>query len=61
MEVISVTLNTAQLIEAVAYSALRLVPFTQMTVALRDSQKRGFELVRVELQNDSSLVLVKDR
>ena len=60
METISGTLNIEQIVEAVAYGALRLVPFTQMTVALRDADRRGFDLLKVAIQNDSSLVISKD-
>lgn len=60
MEAISGTLNIEQIVEAAAYGALRLVPFTQMTVALLDAKKLGFDLLKITIQNDSSLVMVKD-
>src|SRR4030095_6877681 len=55
MEAITGTLNTEQIVEAVAYGALRLVPFTQMTVALQDAEKTGFNLLKVAFGSDSSL------
>jgi PAS domain S-box-containing protein len=60
MEAITGTLNTEQIVEAVAYGALRLVPFTQMTVALQDAENRGFDLLKVEFSGDGSLVVTRD-
>ncbi|MEZ4670120.1 MAG: GAF domain-containing protein [Anaerolineae bacterium] len=58
MEAISTSLDTTHIIEAVAYGALRLVPFNQMTVALADADAdlQGYDVYKISINNDSSLV-----
>ncbi len=60
MEAVSRTLNVDEIIEAVAYGALRLIPFMHMNVALVDAEQPGFELIRVDVKPDGSLVIVHD-
>ncbi len=60
MEAVSRTLNVDEIIEAVAYGALRLVPFMHMNVALVDMEQPGFDLVRVDVNPDGTLVIGHD-
>jgi len=55
METITGTLDIHEIVKAVAYGALRLVPFTQMTVAMLPIEGSGFDLLNVVINADSSL------
>jgi PAS domain S-box-containing protein len=56
MEQISTSLAVPQIVEAVAYGALRLVPLNQMTVMLADTENAGYEMMHVTVQPDGSIV-----
>lgn len=58
---IASTLDINEIIELVAHNALRLAPFRHMTVALADDTERGYDVIRVEVKNDDSLVMTRGR
>jgi PAS domain S-box-containing protein len=60
MEAIASTLDTGEIVEAIAHGSLRLVPFNQMTVALLNPEQQGFDVIKVTINNDSSLVINKE-
>jgi PAS domain S-box-containing protein len=60
METISASLDITQIIEAVAHGTLRLVPFNQMTVALKDSEAQGYDVLKITINNDGSLVTIQE-
>ncbi len=61
MEAVSRTLDITEIVRSVAQGALRMLPFTHMTVAIADVSGTGFNLLRVIVQHDSSLDIVKER
>ncbi|HYO87158.1 MAG TPA: GAF domain-containing protein, partial [Candidatus Limnocylindrales bacterium] len=61
MEAIASTLDLNQIVEAVARGVLRLLPFARMTLALPDLEQQGFDVIRVSVKPDSSLVVGRDR
>lgn len=56
MEAISTSLDTRQIVEAVAYGTLRLVPYNQMTMALAATEGGGYEILKITINNDGALV-----
>ncbi|MBL8145701.1 MAG: GAF domain-containing protein [Anaerolineae bacterium] len=61
MEAIASTLDINQIVEAVAHGVLRLLPFARMTLALPDLEGEGYDLIRIMVKPDSSLVIGRDR
>ncbi|MBW4438184.1 MAG: GAF domain-containing protein [Pleurocapsa minor GSE-CHR-MK-17-07R] len=61
MEAISSTLELNQIVEGVAQGVLRLLPFQRMTLALVDNEQQGFDLIRVSVTSDNSIVVGRDR
>ncbi len=61
MEAIASTLDLNQIVEAVARGVLRLLPFARMTLVLPDLEQQGYDLIRVSVKPDSSLVVGRDR
>jgi len=57
MEAIAATFDIDQIIESVARGALRVLPFTRLTLALIDADRRGFDVVTVGVQPDETLKL----
>ncbi|MDL1899640.1 GAF domain-containing protein [Anaerolineae bacterium CFX9] len=55
MEAISGTLEFNEIVESVARGALRLLPFTRMTLAMLNADRSNFDLVYVTVNPDSSL------
>lgn len=55
MEAIASTLETEEIIASVARGALRMLPFTRMTLALVDTERRGFDVITVLVQIDNRL------
>ncbi len=61
MEAIASTLDMAEIVEAVARGALRLLPFMRMTVALVETEQQGgFEIITVAVKADDSLVVLRN-
>ena len=60
MEAIASTLDVNEIVESVARGALRLLPFVRMTIGLLDTEQQGFDLISVNVQADSSLVVGRD-
>ncbi|NWG18347.1 MAG: GAF domain-containing protein [Chloroflexi bacterium] len=60
MEAVSKTLDTGQIIEAVASGAARLLPLMQMTVALVDADQQGFDVLKVAIGSDGALSTTKE-
>lgn len=60
MEAVSRTLDTRQIIEAVGYGAARLLPVMQMTVALLDADQQGFDVLKMTINPDASLVTASE-
>lgn len=60
MEAVSKTLDTGQIIEAVAGGAARLLPVMQMTVALVDADQQGFDVLKVAINSDSAPVVTRE-
>ncbi|MEP6987949.1 MAG: hypothetical protein ABI970_20275, partial [Chloroflexota bacterium] len=60
MEAISSSLDTNQIVESIAYGALRLIPFNQMNVALADAETGTYDLLKITINNDSSLVTTRE-
>ncbi len=60
MEAITGTLDVHEIIEAVAYGALRLVPFTRMTVAMLPTEGSGFDILNVAINADSSIKIDRE-
>ena len=61
MEAVSSTLDVREIIEAVASGALKLAEFSNITVALRDIDDQGFDVLRGAVQGDGSLEIEQDR
>jgi PAS domain S-box-containing protein len=61
MEAIASTLDLNQIVEAVARGVLRLLPFARMTLVLPELEQQGFDLIRVNVKPDSTLVVGRDR
>ncbi|MBC7811205.1 MAG: GAF domain-containing protein, partial [Burkholderiales bacterium] len=55
MEGIASTLDIAGIVESVARGALKLLPFSRMTVAMLDAFQQGFRVLRVSVDNDGTL------
>jgi PAS domain S-box-containing protein len=55
MEAIASTLDTTAIVEAVADSSLRVLPFAQMTVVVQDVEGQGYDVIRVNVHLDGSL------
>ncbi|MBI5671566.1 MAG: GAF domain-containing protein [Chloroflexi bacterium] len=60
MEAVTKTLDTGQIVEAVAYGASRLLPVMQMTVALLDVEQQGYDILKVTFTRDNTPVLAKE-
>ncbi len=60
MEAISSSLDTNQIVESIAYGALRLIPFKQMNVALTDTETGTFDVLKITINNDGSLVTTRE-
>ncbi len=52
----SASLDTIQVVEAVAKDALGLIPFDRLTAALLDAESQGFDVITVDIQTDGSLI-----
>lgn len=61
MEAIASTLDTSDIVEAVARGVMRLLPFARMHVALLDPEQQGFDLIRVTVTADGTLSVGRDR
>jgi PAS domain S-box-containing protein len=57
LQAASQSLDTEQIVEAISYGTLRLVPFHRMTLALNDVEGQGFDVFRIALQADNSPVI----
>jgi len=60
MEAISSSLDTNQIVESIAYGTLRLIPFSQINVALNDAETGAYNLLKITINNDSSLVTTRE-
>ncbi|MGQ9908582.1 MAG: GAF domain-containing protein [Candidatus Flexifilum sp.] len=55
MEAIASTLDPDEIVASVARGALRLLPFARMTLALVDTERRGFDVVSVTVSIDGQI------
>lgn len=60
MEAVSSTLDLGDIVEAMAGGARQLVNFSQMSVAVADTQNEGYDLLRVSVSKRGKLSLKQD-
>lgn len=60
LEEVTSTLRVEEMIEAVARGALRMLPFTRLTVALFDSDLQGFQVLRVDVTDEGALKVASE-
>ncbi len=60
MEAISSSLDTNQIVESIAYGALRLIPFSQMNIVLTNTETGAYDLLKIDIAKDGSLVTSRE-
>ncbi|MBZ0278647.1 MAG: GAF domain-containing protein, partial [Anaerolineae bacterium] len=55
METITRTLDVSEITQAIANSALQIVSFDRMTLALQDAQASGFDVIHITVEEDGTL------
>ena len=60
MEAVAETLDIEDIVKAVSQGLLRILSFNKVIVALRDSENRGFDILRVSVLSDQSVKVEKE-